>query len=205
MDVPNMGIVDTHTHTQNRIMDVIGASPNVFWHFISFLLTEQRWICHRCSNYIWVINKFIVYWGDLRGLMEGQLYSCWYLGSLHCLFTSNHGSKDWICRINRSWSSITEDFNTLRPKQNGRHFADAIFKCIFFNENEWILLKISLKFVPKGQINNIPALVQIMAWRRPGDKPLSEPMMVSLPTHICITWPQWVKHLCHLTVGVEKS
>ena len=31
-----------------------------------------------------------------------------------------------------------------------------------------------------------------MAWRRPGDKPLSEPMMVSLPTHICVTRPQWV-------------
>ena len=46
-------------------------------------------------------------------------------------------------------------------------------------------IKISLKFVPKDRINNIPALVQIMAWRRPGDKPLSEPMMVSLPTHIC--------------------
>ena len=50
----------------------------------------------------------------------------------------------------------------------------------------------SLKFVPKGPINNTPALVQIMAWRRPGDKPLSEPMMVSLPTHICVTRPQWV-------------
>ena len=49
-----------------------------------------------------------------------------------------------------------------------------------------------MKFVPKGPINIIPALVQIMAWRRPGDKPLSEPMMVSLPTHICITRPQWV-------------
>ena len=32
-----------------------------------------------------------------------------------------------------------------------------------------------------------------MAWRRPGDKPLSKPMMVSLPTHICVTRPQWVK------------
>ena len=51
---------------------------------------------------------------------------------------------------------------------------------------------ISLKFVPKGPINNIPALVQIMAWRRPGDKPISEPMMVSLLTHICVTRPQWV-------------
>ena len=57
----------------------------------------------------------------------------------------------------------------------------------------WI--SISLKFVPKGTINNIPALVQIMAWRHPGDKPLSEPMMVSLPTHIYVTQPQRVTRL----------
>ena len=82
--------------------------------------------------------------------------------------------------------------NTLRAKQNGHYFTDDILKCIFLNENDWISLKISLKFVPKGPINNIPALVQIMAWRRPGDKPLSEPMMASLPTHICVTRPQWV-------------
>ena len=72
---------------------------------------------------------------------------------------------------------------TLRPRQNGRHFADDILKCIFWNENVWLPIKISLKFVPHGAINNIPALVQIMAWRRPGDKPLSGPMMVRLPTH----------------------
>ena len=83
--------------------------------------------------------------------------------------------------------------NTLRPRQNGRYFADDIFKCIFLNENEWISVKISLKFVPKVRIDNIPALVQIMAWRRPGDKPLSEPMMVNLSTHICVTRAQWVK------------
>ena len=84
-------------------------------------------------------------------------------------------------------------FNTLKPRKNGRHFADDTFKRIFVNENVWILIEISLKFVPKGPINTIPALVQIMAWRRPGDKPLSEPMMVCLPTHICFTRPQWVK------------
>ena len=82
--------------------------------------------------------------------------------------------------------------NTLRQRQNGRQFADNIFKCIFLNENILIPIKISLTFVRKGSINNIPALVQIMAWRRPGDKPLSEPMMVNLPTHICVTRPQWV-------------
>ena len=83
--------------------------------------------------------------------------------------------------------------NSLRPRPNRRHFADDIFKCIFENENEWISPRISPKFVPKVRINNIPALVQIMAWRRPGDKPLSEPMMVNLPTHICVSRLQLVK------------
>ena len=83
--------------------------------------------------------------------------------------------------------------NSLRPRPNRCHFADDTFKCIFEKENEWISPRISLKFVPKVRINNIPALVQIMAWCRPGDKPLSEPMMVSLLTHICVTRPQWFK------------
>ena len=81
---------------------------------------------------------------------------------------------------------------TLRPRQNGRRFAYDTFKCIFLNESVWIPINISLKFVPKCRINNIPALFLVMAWRRPGDKPLSEPMMVSLTTHICVTRPQWV-------------
>ena len=84
-------------------------------------------------------------------------------------------------------------FNTLGPRQNGRHFPEDILKCIFLNENVWISIRISLKFVPKGPINNIPALVQITAWRRPGDKPLSEAMIINLPTHICVPRPQRVK------------
>ena len=83
--------------------------------------------------------------------------------------------------------------NTLRPRRNEQHFADDIFKRIFFNKDVWIAIKTLQKFVPKGPINNIPALVQIMAWRRSGDKPLSESMMVSLPTHIWVARPQWVK------------
>ena len=67
--------------------------------------------------------------------------------------------------------------NTLRPRQNGRRFADDTFKSIFLNENIWIPTKISLNYVPYGLIDNMAALVHIMAWRRPGDKPLSEPMM----------------------------
>ena len=98
-----------------------------------------------------------------------------------------------------------QQFNTLRPRQNGRHFPDDTFKCIFLNENVRILFKISLKFVHKGPINNIPAMVQIMPWRCPGDKPLSEPMVVSSPTHICVTRPQWVKTItgeCYFSIHI---
>ena len=100
---------------------------------------------------------------------------------------------------------LKNTFNTLRPRHKGRHFADDVFKCIFLNENVWISLKISLKFVPKGPINNIPSSVQIMAWRRPGDKPLSEPMMVSLVTHICVTRPQWVNDKSRLFQVLVQS
>ena len=85
--------------------------------------------------------------------------------------------------------------NSQRPRHDGRHFADDIFKCIFLNENVWIPIKMSPTFVPKGPNNNIPAMVQIMAWHHPSDKPLSEPMVVSLPTHICVTRPQSVNDI----------
>ena len=53
----------------------------------------------------------------------------------------------------------TQPVNSSPPGQNGRHFADDVFGCIFVNEEFCILIKISLKFVPKGPINNKPALV----------------------------------------------
>ena len=48
---------------------------------------------------------------------------------------------------------------TLRQRQNGWHVEDRIFKCIFLNENIWSSIDISLKFVPKGQIDNFASLV----------------------------------------------
>ena len=56
-------------------------------------------------------------------------------------------------------------------------FADGIFKWIFLNETDRIPIQISLKFVARSPIDNKPALVPVMAWRRTGDKPLSGPMM----------------------------
>ena len=104
------------------------------------------------------------------------------------IIDSDNGWSSPSHYLSECWNTV----NSLRPRQNGRHFADDTFKCIFLNENVRISIENSLKFVPKGPINNIPALVQIMTWRRSGDKPLSEPMIVSLSTHICVTRPQWV-------------
>ena len=98
------------------------------------------------------------------------------------MYSISHKTYTYHCRCALfSYGKIITScdlFNALRPRQNGRHFAVNLFKCIFFNENVWLLLKISLKFVPKGAINNIPAMVQIM---------------VRLPMHICVTLPRWVK------------
>ena len=121
-----------------------------------------------------------VKWLDSMHMFIG--HSPMYLFSPQCLSTI-----PWLI-IKSHWY-----FNSLRPRQNRRHFADNVFKCNFLNENVCIPIKISLKFVSKGPINNIPALVQIMAWRWTGDKPLSEPMMTHSMVHICVTWPQWVK------------
>ena len=78
----------------------------------------------------------------------------------------------WAMALVRTLAIIT-----LRPAQNGRHFAGDIFGVIFINENCRFFIKISLKFVPCGQFSNKPPLVQIMIWCQIGDKPLSELMM----------------------------
>ena len=91
---------------------------------------------------------------------------------------------DWCCQ-NHYW------LNSSPPGQNGRHFADDIFKCTFVNEKFCILIWISLKFVPKDPIDNTPALVQVMAWCRAGDEPLSEPLLSSSVKHICDTRGRW--------------
>ena len=89
--------------------------------------------------------------------------------------------------------------NSLRPSDAITAFSQTTFSSAF----SWMkILEFWLIFhwnlflrVPLTRFTdtNIPALVQVMAWRHPGDKPLSEPMLISLPTHICVTQPQWVK------------
>ena len=69
-------------------------------------------------------------------------------------------------------------------------FRRRHFPVHFLEWNVWIPVKISLKIVPKDPINNIPALVQKMASQAP--KLMSEPMVVNLLMHVCLTRPQWV-------------
>ena len=120
---------------------------------------------------------------------------------------SYHHPTFWLQPVISISLTKSISFNTLGPRQNGRHFADDTFKRIFLKENIRISIKISLKFVPKGPFDNIPALFQIMAWCRPGDKPLSEAMKVSLLTHICVARPQWVNsgaiHIIWLLYDIE--
>ena len=108
----------------------------------------------------WVNNRDA---GDLRRYRvhyDVTVMGALAMGLTDCLYIS-------VCQVEPV-------LNSLRPRQSERHFADDIFMCIFFNENCCILIKFSLKYVRKGPIDNNPALVQIMAWRRS--------MMVSLPT-----------------------
>ena len=79
--------------------------------------------------------------------------------------------------ISRSWKRGQHAFNTSKPEQNGAILADDIFKCTSLIENNGIQIQISLKCVPRTPIDNKPALVQVMVWRRTGDKPLPEPVM----------------------------
>ena len=190
------------------------------------------WFCqvhHFCAPHSWQTSlglgniprysAWILIWITFA---RRQVISCaMKTGVWHHTFHANHWPHFSEIRwsIDANWSSITFNgvrilivnrfhcgrtvtFNTLRPRQNGRHFSNDIFNWIFLNEDAWISINISLKFVPRGPINNIPTLVQVMAWHRSGDKPLSETRMVRLPTHICVTRPQWVKCPVHLNAQV---
>ena len=165
----------THLH---RILDELQCSMGLY---IDGLLQERRnssalELCLSCTDpLIYVTNENFK---CISKTTDSPLYNLY---------------DRQIPAVMASKESVYLTNQHIETEKNGRRFADDTFKRIFLNENIRISIKISPKFVPKGAINNIPTLVQEMAWRRPGDKPLSEPMMVSLLTHICVTWPQWVK------------
>ena len=100
--------------------------------------------------------------------------------------TAHHSSLDHSVNhvSDRSMLCYHTEADTKWTPFHRRHFQGHFLEC-------WIPIKISLKFVPKSAVDNFSAVVQIMAWRHPGDKPLSEPIIVTLPNYICVTRPQW--------------
>ena len=157
-----------------------GWMRHVFWGFFSCWASDNTFHAQITSNagdhlsrsWIWLRLKEEE---DLY-ILQGQYHDCWRPGTARSQGISNCGTD--LLLLEYSSLSIRK-INTLRLRQ-----MDAIFQWIFLNENVWISIKISLNFVPMSTINNIPALVQIMAWCRPSNKPLSEPMMFSLLMHI---------------------
>ena len=143
---------------------------------------------------------FAILHSSYSRLVTKWLYHC--SDNIFYIASSSYKMKHDLHRTCRL-VAIAGAISTLRSRQNGHDFADGNFKCMCLNENTQIAIKISLKCVPKDLIDNIPASVQIMAWRRPNDKPLSERMLVSLLTHICVTQPQcinlvaWQLSLCN--------
>ena len=133
---------------------------------------------------LWVQVSHVFPSTDIVGFYAISAYIFYYvLIVLECIVTYNKSYYEY-------WPTPV---NTLRQRQNDRYFAEDLIKYIFLNEKIWNLIKIALKFVPKGPNNKIPALVLIMAWCWSGDKRLYEPLMVRSSANICVTWPRWVK------------
>ena len=124
----------------------------------------------------------------------------------------SQGKLIWKCHEETDNSLLG---NWSPPGQNGHHFTDDIFRCIFMNEKFGILIQIALKFVPKGPFDNKAALVQVMAWCRIGNEPLSEPMLTRLTNAYMQHsggWVKWhckgyMKYICYdiLHMGIHKG
>ena len=108
----------------------------------------------------------------------------WNLNQNSCIFIQEDAFEnviwkmvDILYRPQCVNPQVASCFNSLRPEQNGWHVADNILKCNFLNEKCYMLIQISLKFDPKGLIDNKPGLGQMMASCQTDDKPLPEPRL----------------------------
>ena len=112
--------------------------------------------------------KFSFYGTCAIFIMRGSaLYFCSYTDELFPIYQITFQTY-WYCF--ESFIDLIRNGVCLEmcvKKNGGRNETDNVFKRIFVNENVWISIKIPLKFVPKGPINNIAVLHQIMAWRHP--------------------------------------
>ena len=128
--------------------------------------------------YVYDIVEYIIHYSDvpMSKLPASRLFTkhrkCFNLMTSSWSKFCKFGRLVWILfnelgqkYCMSSWAINTASGNILRPRGNGQHFADDIFKRISFCANAWLSIEIPLKFVSKDLINNIQALVQIMARR----------------------------------------
>ena len=128
---------------------------------VTVVLESSTSICKqiRTNKSDFLLNRWYRY--------RTHMFCSFYISSAKLVTTGSGNSfcGKWLpepmmtCR-HRHWCDqnlVSVPLNTFRPRYNRHHFADDIFKCIFVNESVWISLKISLKFVLKVRINNIPA------------------------------------------------
>ena len=155
---------------------------------------RYKYVRDHMRQKFWFPVPSAVNWFSLMGLIN-QLHSvsfftvwCNDFVSLTSNFHFARGFSFHSTFSNPLHVAIVSDppLNTLRPRQNCHHFADYILKFIFTNESMWTSISTSLRLGPKRRMNNIPALVQIMAWHRPVDKPLPEPMSYGACIYIYI-------------------
>ena len=141
-------------------VNTLWPGGTIWWKRTGSTLAEVMAWCHQATSH--------------------YLNQCWLIIS-KVLWHSPEGNFTWNVQIICPWYALENYLCKLR--QNACHFADNISKCIFLNENVWILLKIPLMVVCKVRINSISALVQMIAWHSPGDKPLFETMIVYRRIH----------------------
>ena len=122
--------------------------------------------------------------GQWRGTLVSSLICAWIHG-----WVNNRKASD--LRRHRAHYDIIVMMRITHWENRGRMSS--------FHRRHFQMQKFSLKFVRIGSIKNTPALVQIVAWRRTGDKPLFESMAAYLGTQICFTLPQWVKYSPNLS------
>ena len=95
------------------------------------------------------------------------------LGSTNDLLTA----VKWHIRIKFVWCTCARRVLMSAHTKNGTIIGRWVAVLTFLNEICCILIKIPLIFAPNGPIHSIAALLQTTAWRRSGDKPLSDPIM----------------------------
>ena len=168
---------------ENAFEDVVGEMAAIFSASVCLDACVRHWFQDDVIKWKHFPRSWPFVWGIHRSPMNSPHKGQWrgaLMFSLICVWINN-----WVnnreagdlrryrahCDVIVLWFSTMRCgnitwINTLKPRQNGRHFADDPFECIFFNGNAWISIGISLKFVLKGTNNNTQALVAIMVWRR---------------------------------------